>query len=416
MENPDEIVTSTTGGEAREEVLRQAFLSFQSASESLVTSYAALEKRIADLSEALTRKNLDFDRQGSFLEAILKSLSGGVLVLTPGGAPLYRNPAMDIFPGPTEGSLLPLLEEKGLWPPGETEDESAFEDGGRSWAVVRRPVPGLEGRPIGYVFIFTDVTRVREMEEEVARDRRLRAMGEMIAQIAHELRNPLGSLELFSSLLFRDSVTPESREYLGHMITSIASMDRLIGNLLYHTRTPELQEGSVDSEVFINRLSADFARMVRSAARSRAARTLTFYSDPAPAPAVLLVDEELLYHALFNLVSNGLEALMGLSPKEEGPRELRLETGQGPAGEYLFIVKDNGTGIAEEVAGRIFDPFFTTRAKGTGLGLSIVHNIAVAHGGEIRYFRDGAWTAFSLSIPPGRVHPVLANGNQGGER
>lgn len=107
---------------------------------------------------------------------------------------------------------------------------------------------------------------------------------------------------------------------------------------------------------------------------------------------------------------------MGLSPKEEGPRELRLETGQGPAGEYLFIVKDNGTGIAEEVAGRIFDPFFTTRAKGTGLGLSIVHNIAVAHGGEIRYFRDGAWTAFSLSIPPGRVHPVLANGNQGGER
>ncbi len=416
MENPDEIVTSTTGGEAREEVLRQAFLSFQSASESLVTSYAALEKRIADLSEALTRKNLDFDRQGSFLEAILKSLSGGVLVLTPGGAPLYRNPAMDIFPGPTEGSLLPLLEEKGLWPPGETEDESAFEDGGRSWAVVRRPVPGLEGRPIGYVFIFTDVTRVREMEEEVARDRRLRAMGEMIAQIAHELRNPLGSLELFSSLLFRDSVTPESREYLGHMITSIASMDRLIGNLLYHTRTPELQEGSVDSEVFINRLSADFARMVRSAARSRAARTLTFYSDPAPAPAVLLVDEELLYHALFNLVSNGLEALMGLSPTEEGPRELRLETGQGPAGEYLFIVKDNGTGIAEEVAGRIFDPFFTTRAKGTGLGLSIVHNIAVAHGGEIRYFRDGAWTAFSLSIPPGRVHPVLANGNQGGER
>jgi len=416
MENPDETVTSTTGGEAREEVLRQAFLSFQSASESLVTSYAALEKRIADLSEALTRKNLDFDRQGSFLEAILKSLSAGVLVLTPGGAPLYRNPAMDIFPVPTEGSLIPILEQKGLWPPGETENESAFEDGGRSWAVVRRPVPGPDGRPIGYVFIFTDVTRIREMEEEVARDRRLRAMGEMIAQIAHELRNPLGSLELFSSLLSRDSVTPESREYLGHMITSIASMDRLIGNLLYHTRTPELQEGRVESEVFIDRLSADFARMVRSAARSRAARTLTFHSDPVPAPAMLHVDEELLYHALFNLVSNGLEALMGLSPEEDGPRELRLETGRGPSGEYLFIVKDNGTGIAEEVSGRIFDPFFTTRAKGTGLGLSIVHNIAVAHGGEIRYFRDGAWTTFSLSIPPGRVEPVLANGNQGGER
>ncbi|EQD25506.1 MAG: hypothetical protein D084_Lepto4C00109G0005 [Leptospirillum sp. Group IV 'UBA BS'] len=250
----------------------------------------------------------------------------------------------------------------------------------------------------------------------MARDRRLRAMGEMIAQIAHELRNPLGSLELFSSLLSRDASTPESREYLGHMVTSIASMDRLIGNLLYHTRTPELQEGTVDVLPFLRRLAADFERMVRSAAGSRSARTLTFHSDPDPSSVLLRVDEELLYHALFNLVSNGLEALMGLSPKEERPRELRLETGLGPSGEFLFFVRDDGTGIAPDVAERIFDPFFTTRAKGTGLGLSIVHNIAMAHGGEIRYFRDGAWTVFSLSIPPGRVQPVPEIGNEGGER
>ncbi len=416
MGNPEGKSGPAAGEEEREEVLKQAFLSFQSASESLVHSYAALEKRIADLSEALTRKNLDFDRQGSFLEAILTSLSAGVIVLTPGGAPLYGNPAMEIFSEGGEGAVLSLLTDRGLWPPDSSGEEEAFDHGGRSWSVVRRPVPGPDGRPIGYVFIFTDVTRVREMEEEVARDRRLRAMGEMIAQIAHELRNPLGSLELFSGLLSQNAVSSESIEYLGHMMTSIASMDRLIGNLLYHTRAPELQESSLESVPFLGRISQDFDRMVRSAGRSRTARTLTLSADPSPVPAVLRVDEELLYHSLFNLVSNALEALLGLSPGDTRPREIRIETRLGSSGEYLFLVKDNGTGIAKEVAERIFDPFFTTRAKGTGLGLSIVHNIASAHGGEIRYAREEGWTMFSLLIPPERVDPIGTNGNQGGER
>ncbi len=415
MENPENLSGSSLGAKDREDILRQAFLSFQSASESLVTSYAALEKRIADLSLALSRKNMDFDRQGSFLEAILKNLSAGVLVLSPGGSVLYRNPAMEVFFETTELSLLALLETKGLWPP-DGREEAAFDERNRSWGVVRRPVPGPEGGPIGYVFIFTDVTRIREMEEEMARDRRLRAMGEMIAQIAHELRNPLGSLELFSALLTRDATTSEAREYLGHMTTSIASMDRLIGNLLYHTRTPELQAGWLDAGSFLGRISTDFSRMVQSVSRSRSARTLTFHSVPAQPPFLFHVDEELLTHALFNLLSNGLEALMGLPLTEERSRELRLESLLSNDGSCLLVVKDNGTGIASDVAERIFDPFFTTRAKGTGLGLSIVHNIAVAHEGEVRYEREGDWTVFSLSIPPKRVRSVSGNGNEGGVR
>lgn len=126
-------------------------------------------------------------------------------------------------------------------------DEAAFDHRGRSWVVVRRPVQGPSALPIGYVFIFTDVTRRREMEMEIARDRRLKAMGEMVAQIAHELRNPLGSTELFTSLLSRDPSSSEAREFLTHMATSISSMDRLIGNLLYHTRTPEMQESAISS-------------------------------------------------------------------------------------------------------------------------------------------------------------------------
>ena len=389
--------------EEREEVLRQAFLSFQSASESLVSSYSALERRIAELSEDLTQTNRALDRQGSFLEAILESLSAGVVVLLPGGVPLYRNPAMDAFGDPHSPAFLSLLSEKGLWPPSKEslrEVSVAFDHGGRSWVAVRRPVKGPEGQEIGYVFVFSDATRLKEMEEEVSRDRRLRAMGEMIAQIAHELRSPLGSLELFRSLLEREGGSPQGQEYLGHMATSIASMDRLVGNLLYHTRTPSLEEEEVDGRELVLRLSRDLSRMAASSSRDRTPPDIRALVPDSP--LLLSGDGDLLYHALFNLATNALEAVMALpeSPKkEEVFRRIRLECAQGLAGEVSFRVSDNGTGIASEIAERIFDPFFTTRAKGTGLGLSIVHNIAVAHGGDVRYAREDGWTVFVLTLP-----------------
>lgn len=387
----------------REQILRDAFLSFQSASESLVSSYSALERRIADLSEALSEKNRAFDRQGTFLEAILQSLAAGVVVVTPGGAPLFRNPAMETFIDPQDPTFIKVLSQKELWPPPEPgdavfRDEAAFDYRGRSWVVVRRPVQGPSSQIIGYVFIFTDVTRSREMEAEIARDRRLKAMGEMVAQIAHELRNPLGSLELFTSLLTKDAPSSESREFLSHMATSISSMDRLIGNLLYHTRTPEMQELIVPARPLILRMAADFSRVIGSAGRSRPEKTLVFVSPSIIPDASLNIDEHLLYHALFNLVTNALEAVVGLPTGE-----VQFDVNISSCGDYVFTIKDNGPGIAMEVEERIFDPFFTTRAKGTGLGLSIVHNVATAHGGEVRYVRSGGQTLFSLSIPKDRT-------------
>jgi len=404
-------------GEDREEILRQAFRSFQSASESLVSSYAGLERRIAELSEDLTRTHKDLDRQGSFLEAILESLSAGVAVLLPGGAPLYRNPAMDGFADPLSPDFLPLLSEKGLWPPDgeETREVSvALDHGGRSWVAVRRPVEGPDGRTIGYVLVFTDATRLREMEEEVNRDRRLRAMGEMIAQIAHELRSPLGSLELFRSLLEQTLPTPEGQEYLVHMATSIASMDRLVGNLLYHTRTPVLQREEVDGAELLERLSRDLSRMASSASRDREPPEIRCVLPEDPLR--FWADGDLLYHALLNLSTNALEAVSAswVPPVPPSPRRtIRLEGERGTKGEAVFKVFDNGMGIANDIVERIFDPFFTTRAKGTGLGLSIVHNIALAHTGDIRHYREDGWTVFVLTLPPVRTEDD-PGGMQGG--
>ena len=263
------------------------------------------------------------------------------------------------------------------------------------------------------MFVFSDATRLKEMEEEVSRDRRLRAMGEMIAQIAHELRSPLGSLELFRSLLEREGGSPKRQEYLGHMATSIASMDRLVGNLLYHTRTPSLEEEEVDARDLVLRLTRDLSRMASSASRDRTPPDIRALVPDGP--LTLSGDGDLLYHALFNLATNALEAVIALpgSSSQGGGEisgEILLESARGSMGEVLFRVSDNGTGIAKEIVERIFDPFFTTRAKGTGLGLSIVHNIAVAHGGDVRYVREDGRTVFVLTLPVVRPPGELAGG------
>jgi two-component system sensor histidine kinase FlrB len=188
------------------------------------------------------------------------------------------------------------------------------------------------------------------------------------------------------------------------MATSIASMDRLVSNLLYHTRTPSLEEEEVDARDLVARLTRDLSRMASSAFRDRPPPEI-FCLVPE-GPLTFFGDSDLLYHALFNLATNALEAVSALPepPGEEpaGSRQVRLEGLRGPRGEILFRVSDNGTGIASDIAERVFDPFFTTRAKGTGLGLSIVHNIAVAHGGDIRHGREDGWTVFVLTLPAAR--------------
>ncbi len=374
-----------------EDALARAFSSFQEASESLSRKYAGLEGRILELSKELRDRDRALASQGQFLETILKSLPSGVLVLTPGGQVLWRNPQVEKWLSPDDTELLALLRKWGIWPVSEREDPLAVSWKSRSLLIEISRVVDDEDRSSGYVLIVNDVTRLREMEEEVSRDRRLRDMGEMVAMIAHDLRNPLGSIELFSSLLARDAGARGGQALEG-IRSSVTSMDRLIGNLLFHTRLPMVSGAPFCVQDLLDRLSCDCARI--GVMRGRAGGPDVSFSVDAPYPFTITADEGLLYHAIFNLVTNAFQACF-----DAGGGQIILSLARSKSGGAIFSVKDNGPGIPRELREKIFDPFFTTRSKGTGLGLPIVLKIVLAHKGLLKIDSDENGSCFIVQLP-----------------
>jgi signal transduction histidine kinase len=233
------------------------------------------------------------------------------------------------------------------------------------------------------------VTRLRRLEEQEQRNLRLVAMGEMAAGIAHEIRNPLGSLELFASHL-ADEVRGSSYEELAEQVLKgIRNLSRITGNLLLYARKIEPA-----------RLPTDVCDLLKEAllyARAAvAAKKVTL--EETLVPCVIKGDPDLLRQVFLNLVMNAVQAV------EEGGR-IRVTCGvdEGETPPVVVVrISDNGPGVPEDARERIFDPFFTTRASGVGLGLAIVQRIVSAHGGWVAVeTADLGGAEFLVGLPTG---------------
>jgi two-component system sensor histidine kinase FlrB len=207
------------------------------------------------------------------------------------------------------------------------------------------------------------------------RSDRLAAMGQMAAQIAHEIRNPLGSIELFSSVLERDlDEFAELKEIAGHISSGVNSINTIISNLLLFIKPnqkPKMQaldvhEPLTDSLFFADRIF-------------EANNGITVQTHFHPDSLVINGDAELIKQIALNLILNAIQAM------PEGGT-LKISTGkiEHRGAEFAELrFADTGCGICETDLNNIFDPFFTTKTRGTGLGLTIVENITRIHGGEI---------------------------------
>jgi len=217
---------------------------------------------------------------------------------------------------------------------------------------------------------------------------RLAAMGEMAARIAHEIRNPLGSMLIFSTILCRELAgQPRRQKIAGHMVESVRNLDRILSDMLVFSNRPEPLFVRVDLNSMIDK-ALDVCSQRMNAAISIRRELCT--------EAGLYADSRLLVQLFVNLFYNALDAIGA------GPGELIIRT--APAGEdYLEAeITDTGCGMDEETQERIFDPFFTTRHTGTGLGLAIVATIAETHGGTITCRSEpGRGTAFTLRLARG---------------
>lgn len=267
------------------------------------------------------------------------------------------------------------------------ECEVERSDGKKIWLGLNTSVlRDRNGTTIGATLVFTDLTEMKMLQDQVELRKRLAVMGEMSAWIAHEFRNYMGTILGFSKLLSKKIEPNDPRqEMIQAIVTELSSMERLITELLSYGRKTVIHPTPTEIAPMLEDLKEQF---VASGAYSNIQWSLSL-KGPSEVP----VDPTLIRQAFSNVIQNALEAM-----QEKG--EIRITILNRPAWGLAVRISDTGPGIPREHLDKIFLPFYTTKEKGTGLGLALVHKIILAHNGQISVeSTEGSGTTFTIRLP-----------------
>jgi signal transduction histidine kinase len=216
--------------------------------------------------------------------------------------------------------------------------------------------------------------------------RRLAALGQFAAAIAHDIRTPLTSISLNVQILRRKlQLSDDDREHLDIALEELARLDRSVGEILEFAKPVKLSSEPIDVAELLETTKKNLAPLLRE-------RGVTVRTEPA---CTLTVhgDRQRLRQVLTNLVDNAANA----SPRGT---DVTLRATATDDRHVAIEVEDHGHGIRPEDVSRIFEPFFTTRPDGTGLGLATVHKVVRAHGGEIKSRSTiGGGATFTIMLP-----------------
>lgn len=234
---------------------------------------------------------------------------------------------------------------------------------------------------------------LRDANEALQRSRRLAALGEMAAGISHEIRNPLGSIQLYTNMLHEDlAQLPEQQEVVGKIGRAVRGLDEIVGDVLSFARETNARFAPTEVTPLIDMaLDACCAEIVGAVRLEGVDQGLE-----------LECDASLLQQALINILRNAGEANRVAGGDEIVVRVDRavIERDDRSEDAVTIEISDRGDGIPEQVIERMFNPFFTTREAGTGLGLAIVHRIVDAHRGVVevgnRADQPGAWVKIMI--------------------
>lgn len=253
-----------------------------------------------------------------------------------------------------------------------------------------RPVLDDEGRRLGWLEIYSEVTNQRHIQSKLVQTEKMAALGQLVSGIAHELNNPLTSIMGYAQLAL--GRVPETLSNEVQMIFSEAERARrIVKNLLYFARQAQPERTRVDLNEIVERtvaLRGYELKIENIAIRCELAADL---------PATL-ADPHQLQQVVLNLLVNAEQAIL----ESRGRGSIQLRTRKTDESRLLIEVSDDGPGILPEIASRVFDPFFTTKPPGlgTGLGLSIVYGIVEQHGGDVAFENLSAGGAkFTVEIP-----------------
>jgi PAS domain S-box-containing protein len=351
----------------------------------------------------------------SYTDNILGSLTSGIVTIDLDGRVVTLNPAAELLTGFFRGEasgryctelfahtpeISDLLTETLTSHAPITSVPLTLRRRNRSSLPIEfstAPLKGGEGKDLGAIGVFRDVTLVRRLESDLRRSDRLAALGTLAAGLAHEIKNPLTSLLTFSRHLdrkvddpnFRErfrNVVPRELERINGIVERLLELARPARMSFALVRLPELLERAL--ELHVEQFDEQHVEVTREYAR-----------DVPPIQA----DKDALYRVFVNLIKNALDAM------PRGGR-LTVRAGWAGTGDPLHLarrrganrvkveIQDTGVGIQPSDTDRVFNPFYTTRDSGTGLGLALAHKIVEDHGGVISFESPGRGTTFTIIL------------------
>jgi PAS domain S-box-containing protein len=337
----------------------------------------------------LAEKNRELAVTSDYLGSVMESMSDGVVAVDANEVITTFNGAACTILGYAAEDVLgrrfrDVFGREFIVPPGR-QAMTLRAAGGTEVSVSESdsPLTGRQRTRIGTVKVFQDLTELEALRTQVRRKDRLAAIGEMAATVAHEIRNPLGGIRGFASLLARDvEGNAGCARLVDKILMGTRDLERVVEELLEYTRPLEL-------------------RLRQSSAADLVDAAAGFLQDVPPGVRVengvgpgcdLMVDPDRMRQVFLNILMNGVQSLGDSgSVRVEAARE---------DGWLRVAFRDTGCGIPPDKLEQVFLPFFTTKEKGTGLGLAVAAKIVESHGGRIDLDSEpGRGTCMTVCLP-----------------
>lgn len=386
---------SQLASQAEHSQLEQRYQVVDELSSRLTQSYEQLQEQVERLTRELSESRhrhiqelRDKERLANRLYLVLQALPAAVIVID-------NRDRIDQF-NPVAELLFPEIRWGRRWNEVfgdqvtvQTANNEYLLKDGRCISVSEKSLLPDPGK----ILVVIDVSDTRNLQEQLNRQQRLAEMGEMAAQLAHQIRTPVASALLYSEHLGRQDLRQDQRERFSESLkNSLRHTENQVKDLLAFARGGHFEPDTVNLSNLVGEVEDNIEPLLEATSA-----TLNVI-DETDGCAFVKGNNDALSGSLSNIIENALRhggeqvnVVMTLKPVDDG---------------YCIRIEDDGVGIDDEIRHKIFDPFFTTSSSGTGLGLAVVQNVILSHGGAIRLLdaasmqqSNGAGTGFVICLP-----------------
>ena len=375
--------TTSLQFQQKTERLTDAFRMFNELSENLTQSYQALQEQVAQLNYQLTAARnarlatlSEKEKLANRLQQIIAALPGAVILLNAKSLVIDCNEhAIDFLGEPLIGQHWQTIMTRSLLPVADSPHERQLKDG-RIVSLTRNYL----SNDAEQIILLSDVSELRQLQDKLAQQKQLSAMGEMVASLAHQVRTPLATAILYASQMAQPKLIDSKRQQFSEKILErLQYLERQVNDMLIFAK-----QGRLAMQGFS--LQQMFARVDERMETFNG----VFLLDNRVEEDCLQGNQDALQGALNNLLNNAIEAGADMISLVAVQIQHAIE----------ITIQDNGSGMEAEQQAQLFEPFYTTKTHGTGLGLAVVESVVKDHKGSVRCHSElGQGCVFVLNLP-----------------